>query len=276
MSAQSDLHGKVTESRRLAGGFRLSETLYVPGLVLPWHAHENANFSFVLEGGYAERFGKQQRECDPGMLVMHPAGEQHADVHGNAPVRLLTVEVESDRLRSIQDAARVLHDSLDARGTEYLRLAKTLEAEFHRSDAASPLAIEALVLEVLATSARTNTTREDDQPMWLRRAVEELGARPQEPHTMGALAAKVGVHPVHFARTFRRHYGCTVGAYLRVLRVKAACADLASGTAPLSVIAQGAGFSDQSHFSRVFRAVTGMSPGDYRREANQRGRLFSF
>jgi AraC family transcriptional regulator len=277
MSVKSDLLGKITYSRRSSGGFLVSETVYAPGMVLPWHAHERANFSFVLEGAYEERFGRRRRDCEPGMLVVHPAGERHADAHWNRPVRLLTVEIEDARLRSIRDSARVLDDSLDARGVEYVRLAKTLEAEFHRNDSAAPLAMEALVLEVLAASMRSAELPERDRrPAWLRRIVDELEAKPNERYTMGSLAAQAGVHAVHLARVFRRHHGCTVAAYQRTLRVKAACADLRAGSAPLSAIAQKAGFSDQSHFSRVFRRVMGLTPGEYRREAVRSGTLPSF
>lgn len=272
---RSDLFGTMRKNRRLAG-LKVSETLYAPELTIPWHEHENASFCFVLEGAYEERFGRRQRECDRGVLVSHPAGKRHADRHGNAPVRLLNVEFDCNRLRSIQDVAAVLHDSLDLRGPEFIRFGLRLEREFRRSDAASDLAVEALVLEILASAARIGMDVEDRKPIWLRRSIEEIEAQPSAGHTMSLLAEKTGVHPVHFARTFRRHQGCTVGTYVRRLRVQAACLGLTSGSMPLSVIAQQAGFADQSHFCRVFCAMIGMSPGVYRRERGRAVRFSSF
>jgi AraC family transcriptional regulator len=79
------------------------------------------------------------------------------------------------------------------------------------------------------------------------------------------VATEAGVHPAHLARVFRRHHRCTIGSYLRRLRLDAACRQLVSGERPLADIALAAGFADQSHFSRLFRAATGVTPTHYRR-----------
>jgi AraC family transcriptional regulator len=84
------------------------------------------------------------------------------------------------------------------------------------------------------------------------------------------LAVGVGVHPVTLARAFRRAFGCTIGEYLRRLRIERAAEQLATGTQPLAEIALAAGFADQSHFSNVFRRRVGMSPSAYRREVRGR------
>jgi AraC family transcriptional regulator len=75
----------------------------------------------------------------------------------------------------------------------------------------------------------------------------------------------VGVHPVTLARGFRRAYGCSVGAYLRRLRVARAAQRLAETDDALAEIALEAGFADQSHFSNLFRRETGVSPSAFRR-----------
>ncbi len=272
---RSDVFGNMKKSRRIVG-YRVSETLYAPELTIPWHEHENASFCFVMEGAYEERFGQRQRECGQGMIVLHPAGERHTDRHRNAQVRLLNVEIESDRLRAIQDVAAVLHDSVDLRHPEIIQFGLRLEQEFRRTDSASDLAIEALALEILASTARVGIDVEDEKPIWLRRALEEIEVMPSAGHTMSSLAEGAGVHPVHFARTFRRYQRCNVGTHIRRLRVQAACIELTSGSMPLSVIAQLAGFADQSHFSRVFRSVIGTSPGAYRRARRPAVRFSSF
>jgi two-component system response regulator YesN len=55
-----------------------------------------------------------------------------------------------------------------------------------------------------------------------------------------------------------------VGEYVRRLRVGQACRRLAHSNASLSEIAFEAGFSDQSQFCRVFKRVTGLTPGTFR------------
>jgi AraC family transcriptional regulator len=80
---------------------------------------------------------------------------------------------------------------------------------------------------------------------------------------IATLADDIGVHPVHLARVFRAHYGMSIGTYLRGLRLDWAACQLPTNT-PLSEIAAGAGFVDQSHFTRAFRIHTGLTPGQYR------------
>jgi AraC family transcriptional regulator len=106
---------------------------------------------------------------------------------------------------------------------------------------------------------------------WLVQARDRLHADVAARPSLGELAASVGVHPVTLARAFRRAFGCTVGEYLRRLRIERAAGQLASSTQPLAEIALAAGFADQSHFSNVFRRRVGMSPSAYRREVRGRG-----
>ena len=79
------------------------------------------------------------------------------------------------------------------------------------------------------------------------------------------LAHEAGVHPVHLARVFRVHHGCTVGKYVQGLRIEHACGALSESDASLSSIALETGLSDQAHFTRRFKELTGMSPGVYRK-----------
>lgn len=74
----------------------------------------------------------------------------------------------------------------------------------------------------------------------------------------------MGVHRVHLARTFRRHFGTTVGAYRRRLSLERAEREIAEGCMELGRIALRSGFYDQSHFNRHFRRATGMTPGRFR------------
>jgi AraC-like DNA-binding protein len=68
----------------------------------------------------------------------------------------------------------------------------------------------------------------------------------------------------HLARAFREHYGCSIGEYVRRLRIEAACEELSRANKPLSAIAAAAGFYDQAHFTNVFKAHVGVTPGQFR------------
>jgi AraC family transcriptional regulator len=97
-------------------------------------------------------------------------------------------------------------------------------------------------------------------PPWRADITEFLQANYKTDLSLAAIGREVGAHPVHVAQVFRRFQGCTIGEYLRRLRVHFACRELAGGDVPLARIAAESGFADQSHFSRTFKALMSMSP----------------
>ena len=257
-------------TRRQVAGMALSESAYAPSLVIPVHDHELASVCLVLEGSYDETVGRRRRVCTPGMVIFHPEGEHHADVHHGAPVRLLSIEVGRARLAALQAVAPVLGESAHLADAGSARVAARLAREFRSADPASALAIESLVLELLVDGQRQALPGETGAPAWLVRAQEFLHANYAVGFSVQEVADAAGVHPAHLARVFRRHHRCSLGTYVRRLRVEAAGVALAQGEMPLADIALAAGFADQSHFSRLFRAATGVTPTHYRRV---RGRL---
>jgi len=56
-----------------------------------------------------------------------------------------------------------------------------------------------------------------------------------------------------------------IGEYVHRMRVRAACEQMLAPQRSLAEISLATGFADQSHFTRVFRRVTGMSPGAFRK-----------
>lgn len=83
---------------------------------------------------------------------------------------------------------------------------------------------------------------------------------------VGEVVRETGYSHRCFIALFSRAIGLTPKRYGRVLRFRRALRLLAApAPADLASLAHGAGYSDQAHFSREFRAFAGMSPAEYRR-----------
>ncbi|HEX6738996.1 MAG TPA: AraC family transcriptional regulator, partial [Vicinamibacteria bacterium] len=137
------------------------------------------------------------------------------------------------------------------------------------ADEASALAVEGLALELLAGAVRCRSHSLPQAAPWLKRVREILHDRFRDHLTVMAVAQEVGLHPIYLGSAFRRHEGCSIGDYVRRLRVDYAARQLADTAETLARIALDAGFADQSHFCRTFRAVTGLTPSAYRGAQNQ-------
>jgi AraC family transcriptional regulator len=101
-------------------------------------------------------------------------------------------------------------------------------------------------------------------PSWLAVATEALQDLAHDASLrIRDVANHAGVHPVHLARVFADHHGCSPGNAIRRLRIERAVAML-STTRSLADVAADAGFADQSHMTRCFRAVYGATPSRMR------------
>lgn len=85
--------------------------------------------------------------------------------------------------------------------------------------------------------------------------------------SLAVLATEAGVTPEHLARSFRDAMGLPPRAWQLHLRLVEARRRLRRG-APIVDVALDLGFSDQAHFHKLFRKVSGMTPGRYRRTAS--------
>jgi AraC family transcriptional regulator len=248
-------------------GFTLCEGRHPAGSSLPWHRHAGPTICFVYAGGFTERFAGTVLECVPGTLKITPGEEPHANRFGREDTRGLLVEAVPEAVDRLGRHGEVLRDRASYRDEHLAILAWRLSAELRRSDSAAPLAVTGLVLELLAAAVRSRELRLGGVvPRWLRQARDYLHDRDRV-EGLGEVAAAVGVHPVTLARGFRKVYGCSVGDYLRWLRLARAARQLVETDAALAEIAFAAGFADQSHFSNAFRRETGLSPSAFRRAA---------
>lgn len=245
-------------------GFRLTESTYSSGLKLPQHSHELAKFCFVISGDYLETIGKRTHLRRPLTLTFHPPDTTHAEAH-NALGHHFLVEMDKRWLDYASEYAAPLDAPVEASDAMPVRVATQLYNEFRHLDGVSALAVQGLMLELLAeTSRRSSGATNCKPPRWLEQVKEELHARFQENLSLAELAASAGVHAVHLARTFRKFHNCTVGDYVRRLRIEYASHQLSYTDAPLAEIASEAGFADQSHFSRLFKRHTSMLPKEFR------------
>ena len=249
-------------------GIALSDVFAARRRRLPRHDHAGPFFCMLLAGRYEERAGGRTFRYAPRGIAFHPGGLVHAD-DLSAGGRLFGIQLGPAHQARLDGLGRPALMVQGAHG-ELAWLAARVRREWKRAEPCAALAIEGLVLEMLATAARPPLPARSPRPPWVDRALERARADCAQPLTVAAIAAELGVDPARLARAFRRHHGRSIGAVVRQARVEAACARLRAPGACLTDVAAETGFADQSHLTRVFKRVTGLTPGAYRLLAKAR------
>jgi AraC-like DNA-binding protein len=164
------------------------------------------------------------------MVVIHAAGEAHADWFGDRPSDLIDFAVPgsiSAGVYSCGDADAVARSVLE--GTP-------------------------VFADIVPAAA------EEDWPDLLASAL-----RSDPAISISGWAAEQGLQPESVSRGFVRAYGVTPAQYRLGVRIKGAVASLTRGTAPLAAVAFANGFADQPHMTRAVKAAIGTTPAELRR-----------
>ena len=237
------------------GGIRVSETLMPRGLELPEHAHAPGQICFVLEGSYRERLESGARVLRAGMMHVRAPRAVHANEFGvDEDVLALLISIDASRWidASLQQPVRILDD-----------VASAIRDEMRRGDEAARAALEGFSMLALSRVARMAVPA--TEPEWLGDAFAMIERRYAEALSLTRIAVAIGVSRGTLAAAFRRFHAASVGETIRAVRVRRA-RELLRDNVPLAEIAVHCGFHDQAHFTRVFREMTGVTPGRAKRD----------
>jgi AraC family transcriptional regulator len=240
------------------GSFELFQTNYAPGGRMGPHEDRIARVSVVTRGELWETVDGREERATSGSVVLKPAGVTHADELGPQGAAVLSFVLPEWAEGPEWRVLRWFHGG-------HATAAATRFVAAVRFPNSSPADAEDAIYDLLACVEGCGRSQPaGSPPPWLVRTRRRVAGEFAVRCSVRALAADAGVHPVYLTRMFRRHYGCSVMDYVRGLRVRAAADALASTRRSLAELALGAGFSDQSHLCRIFKADVGVTPGRYR------------
>ena len=256
--------GHIIKTCEVAG-LRLVDGVYFANTKVPKHSHQHAVLCVGLTGMCSEVIAGKVRQYEAMTVEFLPADQFHSLDFPCADTRAFSIDIATGWIERAREFSLRLDNSVHAHGGLLSALMMKTYDEFRHLDSASAVAIQGLTMEMLAAVSRNNPNLPDRRPQrWLACAEEFLRESFTEHLTLAQVATGAGVHPVYLAREFRRFHGCTIGEYIRRLRVERACRQLSSSDESLATIAAGSGFSDQSHFSRTFKRFMRMTPARYR------------
>ena len=262
--------GRITFGRQIrqlnVSGFVLTETFHEPCLILPRHDHECANINLTLDGSFRETVGNRPQECEAGSFLVKPPGESHGNKYGQKGAHCLIIELSPPRLADVRASTRLFDTPAHVRGGTLPLTARRIYSEFRARASGFELVIEGLVLEMLGQTFRQNNLKTfPPPPGWLKQAQELIHQHFAEKLSLCDIADVVQIHPSHLARVFRKYHRCSIGEYVRRLRVEYAAREILNSDSSLADVSMAAGFSDQSHLTHEFKRQMQITPAEYKK-----------
>lgn len=224
------------------------------------HYHENPHCCFVLHGVDVERRKHGSYTRKAGDMFFYHAGEEHSSLSRSILTKNTIVEFEHEFLHEYGISETQLEHAVESRPDAKFLMLK-MQKELLLADNNSSASIQALLLELVSHSAQSPRKT---PPKWAQRVNEILHDSWDAPVRLEELSLAVGAHPVTISKHFRTYFSCTLGEFSRKLKVEKSIALIKNSRLPLTEIAYQCGFSDQSHFTKVFKETTGFLPKEFR------------
>lgn len=105
----------------------------------------------------------------------------------------------------------------------------------------------------------------EETPFLVKESIRYIHAHLDAPFNIQELAESLRCHPDYLGRKFKQHTGVELGLYIRRVRVDHARELLKNPNKTIDDVAEACGFSDRIHFAKVFKRLTGETPGRYRK-----------
>lgn len=237
------------------------------------HAHDTYSIGAIEDGSQISTIKGAREQTGPGNLYLINPGEVHDGAPGGGGYRYRMIYPDVNLLRDVlEDVTGRAFNGMPA-FRHHLPHDPDMAAAFqsaHRrlETKAGALESDEGMFSVLAALFRRHGSAvilpvESAERSALRRARDYLVDNHDMDVGLDELASVAGLSRAHLIRAFRREFHITPHAFLTDIRIRRARRLLRAGAAPVDVALE-CGFADQAHFTRHFKARTGLTPGQYR------------
>lgn len=257
-------------------GLRLLQAHYVEHAYPP-HSHDYYVVCIIDRGRQSFTHARRRYHTPPGGAILINPGEVHtgeAAAAGGFVMRCLypTVAQVQATVADLYGRHHALPAFRQVRVDDPVAHARIAAAHTALTEAAHPLERETRLAAALAHLVERygDLPAAPRSPRPERAAVEKarrlIDERYADGLSLAELAAHVALSPYYLVRVFRAAYGLPPHAYLDNVRIRHAERLIAAGQ-PLAAVAAETGYSSQSHLTRRFRQIIGVTPGQYARHA---------
>jgi AraC-like DNA-binding protein len=214
------------------------------------HYKDQCTFDYIL---------KKHKLTDPALLILAPIVRgADTDRHDLASQASGLWAISAGLAFNTKDDHELLEKGMVIYDALY-SWAKHLQKETHTQNPAEYLLIEVFEKYLKQKGAKKT-------PAWAVEIKELIQDHIDTNITLKELSKDLEINPAYISREFSKHFGnLSFGEYIRKQRIDKAIEYLNTSNHSLTRIAYLTGFSDQSHFTRIFKKHTGKSPSAYKK-----------
>lgn len=239
--------------------FIVVEVRYAPDSTVSLRGRETPLLMFPVSGEFVELDAEQHCGDDSTVLFIEENEERLLQFRQEARCVVVTTRPQTPSIETLS----ILGNDRRVRRSALKPLLRNVWCEARRHDPSARLALDGAIFTLLAELLRIGSRARPASR--LSRSLRLLHSADDESINIADLARLSGMSVHAFARAFKEETGVTFAVYRRRLRVERAKELLRKTPKPVREICAELGFSDHSHFTRVFARYAGMSPADYRR-----------
>ena len=138
-------------------------------------------------------------------------------------------------------------------------------AKYHRNEKHTQNPSEHLFIDIFERFLKQKRSKKT--PSWVKELKEIMQDQVDTNITLKQLSKDLDINPAYLSREFSKYFNdLSFGDYIRKLRIEKATDYLNTSNYSLTKIAYLTGFSDQSHFTRIFKKHIGQNPSAYRKK----------
>jgi len=246
------------------------------------HAHEWMEIMYMVKGRCAIEVNKETITLKSGEYIYIDSGIRHRLViEKDQTCRMLNIEFGFEEGKNHIPVDQLIRNNVQVQQfieakQPYLHIKdyndmycviKNLVSELHENTLQNADYIQLLLAQLIILLSRNGVNHMTSyKDIYVKKAIEFLDLKYDNPIMVKDVAAEVNVHPSYLYRIFKKHTGKTISEYLSEIRVANAKKLLERTDVPVIDIAGYVGFNSRQYFSSVFKKQTGLSPALYRKK----------
>lgn len=238
------------------------------------HYHNYYELYFLEDGERHHMLQDDLYTMHPGELILFSPYILHRSYGDqNVPFRRLLLyfhrnEIDSLELQSMLDNGNGLyHPELRTRQVVHNMLETLLYEQYNTSEFKNRYChtiLNMLLFFIVLQLRRQDPSKKEDYNR-ISQVISYIHDHYQEDITLEQLARHFYISPYYLCREFKRHTDSTVIQYVNITRIMNAQRKFMETNKNITEICSETGFSNLTHFNRVFKSVTGMTPSGYRK-----------